>query len=130
MRESLERLSRKLSAKEVRLAILHGIPFAREANCQPVVAAKQWFSPFGGPCKLPNRSESLMRRDNLDKVLISLQERGVLSIVDLFDVFCPDEQCTYNARNGQLLYRDESSHPSVEAVRLSAKTIRSILVSR
>ena len=130
LRESLERLSRKLSAKEVRLAILHGIPFAREANCQPVVAAKQWFSPFGGPCKLPNRSESLMRRDNLDKVLISLQERGVLSIVDLFDVFCPDEQCTYNARNGQLLYRDESSHPSVEAVRLSAKTIRSILVSR
>jgi peptidoglycan/LPS O-acetylase OafA/YrhL len=123
----LEELSGKLSAKGIRLAVLHGIPFAREAHCQPVTSAKQWFSPFGGPCKLPSRNESLLRRNTLDKVLVSLEAKGKLRIVDIFDVFCPEEQCTYNAKNGQFLYRDEFSHPSVEGVRLSSSIIRKVL---
>ena len=91
------------------MAILHGNPFAREANCQPVSASKQWFNPFGSPCQLPNRSESLLRRDNLNKVLVSLEAEGKLHIVDIFDVFCPEDQCTYNAKNGQILYRGRNS---------------------
>ncbi|WP_348252742.1 acyltransferase family protein [Trichocoleus desertorum] len=129
LENGLEALSVKLSTRGIRLAVLHGIPFAREAKCDPVVAAEQWFSPFGTPCKLPRKSESLRRRDNLNKVLTSLQLRGKLRIVDVFDVFCPEEQCTYNAKNGQLLYRDEFSHPSVEGARLSAPIIRKVLTS-
>jgi peptidoglycan/LPS O-acetylase OafA/YrhL len=127
LESGLEALSDKLSARGIRLAILHGIPFAREAYCQPVAAAKQWFSPFGGPCQLPSKTESLLRRKTLDKILVSLEEKGKLQIVDIFDVFCPEEQCTYHAKNGQFLYRDEFSHPSVEGVRLSSSIIRKVL---
>ena len=129
LESGLEALSDKLSTRGIRLAILHGNPFAREANCQPVVAAKQWFNLSGGPCQLPSRGESLLRRDNLNKVLVSLEAEGKLHIVDIFDVFCPEEQCTYNAKNGQFLYRDEFSHPSVEGVRLSSPIIRKVLTS-
>jgi peptidoglycan/LPS O-acetylase OafA/YrhL len=129
LESGLKILSDKLSAKDIRLAILHGIPFAGEAQCLPVIAAKQWFSPFGGFCKLPSKSESLLRRGNLNKILISLEEKGKLRIVDLFDVFCPEEQCTFFAKNGQFLYRDEKSHPSVEASRLSSPIIRKVLTS-
>ena len=125
----LDTLSTRLSARGIRLAILHGNPFAREAHCKPEIAAKQWFHLFGGPCKLPNRRESLLRRDNLNKVLVKLEAEGKLRVVDLFDIFCPGELCTYNAKNGQILYRDEYSHPSVEGVRLSSPIIRKILTS-
>lgn len=129
LESGLDALSGQLSARGIQLAILHGLPFAREAHCQPVIAAKQWFHIFGGPCQLPSRRESLLRRDNLNKVLVSLEAEGKLHIVDIFDVFCPEEQCTYNARNGQILYRDEFSHPSVEAARLSSPIIRKVLTS-
>ena len=129
LESGLEALSDKLSAGGIRLTILHGNPFAREANCQPAIAAKQWFHLFGGPCQLPSRSESLLRRDNLNKVLVSLEAEGKLHVVDTFDVFCPEEQCTYSAKNGQVLYRDEFSHPSVEGARLSSPIIRKILTS-
>jgi hypothetical protein len=129
LESGLEALSGKLSTRGVRLAILHGNPFAREANCQPVIASKQWFHLFGGPCQLPSRSDSLLRRDNLNTVLVSLEAEGKLRIVDVFDVFCPKEQCTYNAKNGEILYRDEFSHPSVEGVRLSSPIIRKVLTS-
>ena len=129
LESGLEALSDNLSSKGVRLAILHGNPFAREANCQPVIASKQWFHIFGGPCQLPSRSESLLRRDNLNKVLVSLEAEGKLRIIDIFDIFCPEDQCTYNATNGQILYRDEFSHPSVEGVRLSSPIIRKVLTS-
>jgi peptidoglycan/LPS O-acetylase OafA/YrhL len=126
--QGLNILSAKLSAKGIHLAVLHGLPFAGEANCKPIVAAKQWFAPFGGPCKLPNRRDSLLRYGNLNEMLVSLESSGKLRIVNLFDVFCPGEKCTYNAPNGQFLYRDES-HPSVEAARLSAPIIRQVLTS-
>ena len=129
LEQGLRDFSNKLSKKGIRLAMLHGNPFAREANCQPVIAAKQWFSLFGGPCKFPNRSQSLVRRENLNRVLTSLEAEEKLSVVDLFNVYCPEAQCTYNAKNGQILYRDEFSHPSVESVRLSAPVIRKVLTS-
>jgi len=129
LENGLRRISKEIHKKGVKLAVLHGIPFAREANCQPVTAAKQWFTPFGSHCKLPSRSDSLLRRNNLNSLLVSLENEGKLHIVDIFDVFCPEEQCTYNAKNGQILYRDEYSHPSVEAVRLASPIIRKVLTS-
>jgi peptidoglycan/LPS O-acetylase OafA/YrhL len=129
LKSGLNKLSNSLSARKIRLVMLHGLPFAREANCQPVIAANQWFAPFGSRCKIPDRNESLLRRDNLNQVLVSLETARKLRIVDVFDIFCPEQQCTYNAKNGQFLYRDELSHPSVEGVRLAAPTIRKVLLS-
>jgi peptidoglycan/LPS O-acetylase OafA/YrhL len=129
LENGLRSISKEISEKGVKLAILHGIPFAREANCQPVMAAKQWFTPFGSRCKLSGRSDSLLRRKSLNSLFVSLENEGKLHTVDIFDVFCPEEQCTYNAKNGQFLYRDEYSHPSVEAVRLASPIIRKVLTS-
>lgn len=121
-------LSNQLSKIGIHLAVLHGIPFAREANCEPFQAAKQWFAPFGGPCLFLSKEQTLTRRAKLDTMLSRLHSQGRIAIVDLIDVFCPDKTCTYNANNGQILYRDVFSHPSVEAVRLSAPLIRDVFL--
>lgn len=129
LKDGLEILSRELSRKGIRLAVMHGIPFARDAECQPVMAMTNWFTPFGSHCKLPNKNTSLSRRKALDNTLLSLQHKNAIRIVDLFDIFCPADECTYYSADGQILYRDEFSHPSVEAARLSAPVIRTILTS-
>jgi peptidoglycan/LPS O-acetylase OafA/YrhL len=122
-------LSRTLSAKGISLVYLHGLPFAREANCTPDAAIPQWYAPFGSPrCSITGKSESLKRRYKLNKVLSGLQANNTISVVDLFDVFCPKETCTYYGKNNAVMYRDEFSHPSVEAVRLSAPLIKSVLL--
>jgi peptidoglycan/LPS O-acetylase OafA/YrhL len=129
LRIGLDALSSQLSGRGIRLAVLHGIPFASEANCQPASASKQWFTPFGGPCRFPGRRTSLLRRKELNEILSTLERARKVKVVDLFDIFCPRTRCTYNADNGELLYRDEHSHPSVEAARLSSPVIRGALTS-
>lgn len=126
LERGLDKLSGVLSRKGIRLAILHGNPFAREANCTPETAA-QWFSKDS--CNLPDRRASLLRREDLNRMLTSLEAQRKIHIVDLFDIFCPEDRCTYTASNGQILYRDEFSHPSVEGVRLSSPLIRKVLTS-
>lgn len=130
LKSGLSHLSKQLSKKDIRLAVLHGTPFTQEPDCQPVIAAKQWFSPFGGPCQFPSRARSLSQRAALDNVLSALETAGQISLVDLFDVYCPEKQCTYNAENGQMLYRDEYGHPSVESARLAAPVIREAFTAR
>ena len=125
----LGKLSDRLSKRGIRLAVLHGNPFARAANCVPALAISQWFTPFGGPCRFFSREQTLARRAKLNEVLSALQTQGKISIVDLIDVFCPRKTCTYEAANGEVLYRDEFSHPSVEGVRLSAPLIRDVLTA-
>lgn len=129
LHDGLLALSDRLAARGVRLAVLHGMPFAREANCEPAAAIPQWFAPGGGPCHYLSRAETLSRRADLDAVLTGLQERGKLAVVDLMPLFCPGETCTYRAGDGTLLYRDSYSHPSVEAVRLAAPVIRAVLTA-
>lgn len=123
----LGNLAEQLSNRGISLAVLHGIPFAREAGCEPNVAVPQWFAPFGSPCRFISREQTLFRRAKLDQTLSSLRKQGRIAVVDLINVFCPRQICTYDASNGQMLYRDISSHPSVEAVRLSAPLIRGVL---
>lgn len=130
LRVGLSDFSASLAERGVRLAVLNGLPFAREANCHPASAVPQWFSPFGGPCLMPDRAESLRRRQPLDDLLGELQSQGKLQVVDLFDLFCPEGACTYRARGGEILYRDEHSHPSKQAVRLAAPLIRDVLRPR
>lgn len=124
----LIRLSEELAQRGIRLAILNGIPFTREAMCEPVVAAKQWFAPFGGPCTFYTKEQTLERRASLDALLSALEQAGRLRVVDLTDFFCPGEICTYHGENDVLLYRDAQSHPSVEAVQLAAPQIRKQLI--
>jgi peptidoglycan/LPS O-acetylase OafA/YrhL len=125
----LEMLSSRLSSSKVRLAVLHGLPLAREANCQPAIAVRQWFHPFGPPCQIPDRAKTLRMRQDLDDVLMTLQDQGKIKVIDVFDVFCPDDKCTYTTPSGVVLYRDEYSHPSVEAARLVAPIFRKYLTA-
>jgi peptidoglycan/LPS O-acetylase OafA/YrhL len=128
LKDGIQRLSTELYPRGVRIAVLDGIPLAREANCKPVNAARQWFNSFSDQCDLPDRKESLLRRKPLDDALFELQRREYIKIVDLFMIFCPKERCTYNAYDGSILYRDEFSHPSIEAAKLSSGIIRDTLI--
>lgn len=47
----------------------------------------------------------------------------MLRRVDLFDLFCPGEVCTF--QNGRtVFYRDEYGHVSVEAMKLAGPLLR------
>ena len=124
LQQGLQEFSDQLRAKGISILFLNGLPLAREAVCNPASASRQWFNHFSGNCEFPNKKESLIRRQDLGKTLQKLQTNGELKIIDLFPIFCPKSNCTYNSLNGQFLYRDEFSHPSVEAVRLSSDEIR------
>ena len=124
LERGLEVFSDQLSRSKVRLAVLHGLPFAREAQCEPTQAQEQWFAPFGSPCFFLSKEQTVARRAKLDGILSALRRQGKITLVDLMDLFCPGTTCTYHAMNGQMLYRDVFSHPSVEAVRLAAPIIR------
>lgn len=129
LRSSLSTLSDQLSARGITLVVLDALPFASEAECEPSVGKKQWFAPFGGPCHFLPKGETLWRRAKLDETLTNLRDQRHIKIVDLMDVFCPGEVCTYESGSSQMLYRDDQSHPSVAAARLSAPVIRRMLGS-
>jgi hypothetical protein len=40
-------------------------------------------------------------------------------VLDLLSVFCPEDVCKFYNNRGVFLYRDEYSHPSIEADYLS-----------
>jgi peptidoglycan/LPS O-acetylase OafA/YrhL len=127
--EGLAKQSHQLSGRGIKLVVLDALPFAREAECEPSAAEQQWFTPFGGPCRFISRQQTLRRRAKLDETLTTLRDQKGIAVVDLIDVFCPGKICTYDSSNGQMLYRDVWSHPSVEAARLSAPFIRNVLTS-
>jgi hypothetical protein len=127
--EGLTKLSDQLSERGVRLVVLDGLPFAREAECEPSTAEHQWFMPFGSRCHFISKQETLQRLAKLNETLTALRLQKKIAVVDLMDVFCPGKVCTYYSSNGQMLYRDALSHPSVEAARLSAPIIRDVLTS-
>jgi peptidoglycan/LPS O-acetylase OafA/YrhL len=127
---ALRAWSERLATRGVRLAALHGNPYARDAQCEPDVGAHQWFAPFGGPCTFFTRDATLARRAPLDATLGALAREGRVTVVDLVDVFCPGPVCTYDGPDGRTLYRDVYSHASVEAARLSGPVIRRALIGR
>lgn len=128
LKKGLAKFADRLSERGIRLAVLDGIPFGRDAGCVPEAAARQWFAPFGGPCQFFSKQQILVRGARLAQILSTLSSQGKLTLVNVMDVFCPTQMCTYFASNGQLLYRDVWSHPSVEAVRLSAPLIRAAFI--
>ena len=117
LRRGLWRMSEKLSKKDISIIYQSGYPFMREANCTPDSAMPQWWH-FSSdpPCIYYTRKESLERRCEYNELLLELQrKRPNFFVLDLFDVFCPGEVCKFYDEEGRFLYRDEWSHPSVEA---------------
>ena len=130
MERALEALSVDLRERGLRLAVIDALPFAHEAECEPLIAGKQWFAPLGGPCRYYSREETLRRRAGIDDVLSRLQRAGRIEVIDLFDIFCPGIDCTYFSASGELLYLDNAGHPSIPGARLSAEAIRKVLLDR
>ena len=128
LRKGIRNLYENLSKKGIRLVFLHSLPFAREAQCDPEKLFPQWFQIVDkeDTCKTQNKDQSIFRRKNLDKTFSMLKREGIVEIVDLFDIFCPQTECSYFGVNKILLYRDRYSHATVEAARLSAPLIKSI----
>jgi len=124
---ALESLSNKLSDRGIKLAMLHGLPYARDANCEVSMGMRQWFNSIGkGPCTFFGKQETLARRKPLDDVLKKLEKNRKLVTVDLLPVFCPFTICSYEGLGGTLIYRDASSHPSSEAINNAAPLMRKI----
>jgi len=123
-KSKLSKFSARLQEKQIRLGIIDGIPFTREANCDPSMAIKQWFNPFGPPCLLYSREKSLERRKALHLTLVTLQKQKLITVIDLFNIFCPGKVCGYEDPQGTMLYRDIFSHPSIEAARISSGIIK------
>ncbi len=125
--QGLRQLATKLAKTRVRLAVLDVNPFIRDSGCRPETALPQWFAPSGGPCTFFTKAHTLARRRQVDAMLLRLQQERQLVVIDTIDVFCPSQTCTFLGNNGQVLYRDEFSHPSVEAARAAAPSIRRVL---
>ena len=92
-------------------------PFLRDAHCSPDMAMRQWFN-VGEPqlCTFYTREQTLARRAPLDDVLRQVSEQHPnFTVLDLMPIMCPDKVCGMTNREGAFLYRDEWSHPSVEA---------------
>lgn len=114
----LESFSSELMKSGISLVMVHRLPLTGEANCHPNISIPQWYQPFGqANCNKIDRNEALHQRKVLSELLLKLSNQ--VSTVDLFDIFCPAEKCTSLSRDGIVLYRDEFSHPSVEAAKLS-----------
>lgn len=126
---NVETLAQALIERKIKLAILAPLPLVREVNCAPAATIPQWFSPFGGPCKYPARTDIIERTALFNSILTELQDKGTIRIVNVFDIFCPGKHCTYTATNGKTLYRDEWSHPSVEAAQLAAPAFENVFLS-
>jgi len=122
LHSQLQTLALSLKEQGIRLAILYGVPFSSETGCEPSVAITQWFQ-IGSPCQFLSRDEALLRRKSLEAVLVQMERTMGTLLIDVFDDFCPSTTCSYQDQNGQLLYRDVTAHPSVEAARVVAPRI-------
>lgn len=136
LENGLEDFIRPLNDKGLFVVYQSANPMLRESSCTPDLATPQWWHVFGEPpCKYYSREKSLQRRKEYHELLMRLQNRrSNFFVLDLFDVFCPSEVCRFYDDKGVFLYRDEFSHPSVEAGTLSQpkllETIRSIPFSK
>jgi peptidoglycan/LPS O-acetylase OafA/YrhL len=123
--------SNRMNAKGIPVLFVKSLPFARDAKCEPAVAAKQWFNQIGeGPCDYISQKETFMRMEPLNHVLDRLQQQHIIKTIDLMPIFCPGVKCTYNGPADIILYRDAKSHPTEEAAELSGKIFREAMVNR
>lgn len=129
LRDGLQEMSHELQPRGIELALVYGVGFVRDANCTPDRTIPQWYMPRGADCQLYTKLETLERRKPLAEMLTQLEEDEAVTIIDLIDLFCDDRMCSYQTNDGTFLYRDQFSHPSVEASRLASPRVAEALAS-
>ena len=115
LRKGLIEFSDQLALRNIGLSVLGPLPFLREADCTPQMALRQWRSAGLSLCRYYKRDDTIKRFSPVAELLDSLVKAEKINVLDLFDVFCPDEVCEYTDKGGVLLYRDVYSHASLEA---------------
>ncbi|TGM82302.1 acyltransferase [Leptospira mtsangambouensis] len=115
--------------KKINVIFQHTIPLMRESNCNPDLAQKQWWHKFQEPpCLYFSKEETLNRRRPFHDKLINLKkEHSNFYVLDLMDVFCPEKECQFVNKKGEFLYRDEYSHPSIEASILAKTSLWQVI---
>ncbi|PKA27043.1 acyltransferase [Leptospira sp. mixed culture ATI2-C-A1] len=116
-------------SKKINVIFQHTIPLMRESNCNPDLAQIQWWHKFQEPpCLYFSKEETLSRRKPFHEKLLSIKnEHSNFYILDLMDIFCPEKECRFVNPKGDFLYRDEFSHPSVEASILAKTSLREVI---
>ena len=128
LKMGLSRIAQDMESRGIAVIFQTGIPFMREAGCSPDMAVLQWFQLKGPSCKYFTREYTEKRRSALQAMLQDVQVKlRNFYVLDLLDVFCPAEVCSFNGQNGEFLYRDEWSHPSVEANNLARPLFLSVV---
>lgn len=117
LRDGLMRISEEMLKRGIYVVYQSGNPFMRESNCTPESAMPQWWNfGFEPPCNYYKREDSLERRRMYHETLLKVQSTFAnFAVLDLFDLYCPQGLCKFYNSDGVFLYRDEWSHPSVEA---------------
>lgn len=116
LRQGLSRMAEELSRRGISIIYQSGNPFVRDSKCTPDTAIHQWWNFNSEPCVYYTKQDSLDRRQDYHGLLTDLQDtHSNFFILDLFEVFCPGSVCKLYNEEGTFLYRDEWSHPSVEA---------------
>ena len=125
----LTKIAKDLEKKGVDIIFQAAIPFLRESNCSPDMTVRQWFNPVAAPvCTYFSKIASRLRRQKLQDVLLQVEaKQHNFRVLDLFDMFCPGQTCTYTNDDGVFLYRDSHSHPSIEANRLAAPLLVTVV---
>ena len=125
----LSRLSGDMQRKGVTVIFQTAIPFMRDAQCTPDMAKRQWFNVGEQQlCSYHTKVETLVKRKPLDDVLRRVRmENPNFYILDLMPVMCAGDVCTMTNDDGVFLYRDEWSHPSVEANWLAQESFLSVV---
>jgi hypothetical protein len=130
LQKGLVRFVTQLRDRNIGVIFQTANPFMRESGCTPDSAANQWFHRNNNHplCTFYTKADSVSRRSSLQHMLDELELRFYnFKVLDLFDVFCPNELCTFQDQDGTFLYRDEFSHPSVEAsIRAQAELLRTV----
>ena len=112
--QGLQFLNKKLIQKNIKFLILDALPLAREAKCDPNSAIDQWYNYLNSErCVFPSRKITLSSRKRMHKEVFKNLDN--LYKIDLFNDFCPDEECSYfDKETKNIIYRDAASHVSVE----------------
>lgn len=119
--KAIEKFSLDIKKKSLKLAILGSMPLIRDAKCEPNQAIQQWFNPYGPKCYFHSKEHTLEKLQYLNNVLKANALKHSITLVEVFEIFCPGKKCTYVDKKGNMLYRDEFSHPSREAAMRSSK---------
>lgn len=130
LKAGLLRLTMELRRREVQVIFQLQNPLVREAGCTPDMAKQQWFNTFDASsrCQYYSKVRSIQRIRPLYEVLVDLQSTNPnFHVLDLLPVLCPGDVCRFYNEQGVFLYRDEWSHPSIEANYLTRPAFLSVV---